>query len=167
MGEDWDSVKLNMKVIRFSKTSFEHQIFESVLIQENMLHNLLNSKSEYNRCSIPRLTLKMVDRELKSKTIEEELLREESIIEKIRYLKKERNRKRGNQRGNPVRKKIKLDGENDSMSKVMQDCANMAQSSSVKRQNQPAQNLPPSKRQKTILDYIGPFWTTSSSPEYV
>ena len=72
MGEDWDNIRFNMKVVKFSRTSFERQIYESVLIQENRAHNLLNSKSEFNRCSIPRLTLKMGDKELKTTTRENE-----------------------------------------------------------------------------------------------
>ena len=49
----------------FPKTAFERQIYESVLIQESRNHNLLNSKSEFNRCAIPRSTMKMGDRETK------------------------------------------------------------------------------------------------------
>ena len=48
-----------IKVLKFTQTSFERQILESVLLQENVKHNLLNSKSEYNRCAIPRLTSKL------------------------------------------------------------------------------------------------------------
>ena len=111
MGEDLESVKFHMKVLRFHKTSFGRQIFESVLIQENRFHNLLNSKSEYNRCAIPRLTLKMGDKEMKitSRQREEEMKKEEDLMAKIRGLRKDRNRKRGNVRGNPVRKKIRLE----------------------------------------------------------
>ena len=56
--ESLESLRFNMKVLRFSKTSFERQIYKSVLIQENRGHNLLNSKSEFNCCAIPRLTMK-------------------------------------------------------------------------------------------------------------
>ena len=59
MGEGIEEMKFNMLVIKFTKTAFERQIYESVQIQENRSHILLNSKSEYNRCSIPRITIKM------------------------------------------------------------------------------------------------------------
>jgi hypothetical protein len=124
MGEEFDSVKFPMKVIRYKRTSFERQILESVLIHENRCHNLLNSKSEYNRCSIPRITLNMGDSEVPylNKKAVIEMKKEEAILAKIRDLRKQNKRKRGNARGNPVRKKIKLDeDENDTMVEVIPD----------------------------------------------
>ena len=46
-----------MKIIQRYKSAFERQIGESVHINSNLRKgvNLLNSKNEYNRCSIPRL----------------------------------------------------------------------------------------------------------------
>ena len=38
---------------------------ESVLIQENIAHNFLNSKAEYTICAIPRLTSKLGDQAYK------------------------------------------------------------------------------------------------------
>ena len=58
-GEKLDEKRFGIKIVRNTKTSFERQILESVILQENKKHHLLNSKSEYNRCAIPRLTSKM------------------------------------------------------------------------------------------------------------
>ena len=51
--------RFGIRVLKFTKTSFERQILELVLIQENKNQNLLNSKMEYNRCGVPRLTSKL------------------------------------------------------------------------------------------------------------
>ena len=58
-GETLDQVDFRMKVIKFHKSPFERQIHESVLIQASKPHFLLNSKMEYNRCQIPRITIQM------------------------------------------------------------------------------------------------------------
>ena len=47
MGEDFDSMKFHMKVIRYTRTSFERQILESDLIQKNRGQNLHNSGVVY------------------------------------------------------------------------------------------------------------------------
>ena len=49
-------VKFGMSVVRKHKSSFERQIFENVLIFRDG-NNVLNSKSEFNRCQIPRLSV--------------------------------------------------------------------------------------------------------------
>ena len=51
--EELNTLKFGMKVIRYAKTSFERQSHESVEIQENRHHHLLNSRSEFNRCALP------------------------------------------------------------------------------------------------------------------
>ena len=64
--EEIASIKFHVKVLKFARTAFERQISESVLIQEKReTSHILNSKSEYNRCSIPRLTTKMGEKEIK------------------------------------------------------------------------------------------------------
>ena len=93
-GEDMSAVQFSINVLRYCKSSFERQILESVIIQdERKNHHILNSRSEYNRCSLPRLCTQVgdseyarVDKELIQEKMEEEKLetriREE--IEKIR-----------------------------------------------------------------------------------
>ena len=86
-----------VKVLRYSRTSFERQILESCLIQENRVrHEILNSKSEYNRCALPRLSSRVGDAQFRSMSKEEkeEKLKENEMLEKIRKLKKQRNKNR-------------------------------------------------------------------------
>ena len=66
-GETLDEVDFRMKVVRYHKSPFERQIHESVLIQASKSHYLLNSKMEYNRWQIPRISIKMGEREIKER----------------------------------------------------------------------------------------------------
>ena len=62
--QDFSEIKFGMRIIKFTKTSFERQILEAVVIeQENKKNNILNSRTEYNRSSLPRLTTKLGDSE--------------------------------------------------------------------------------------------------------
>ena len=103
-----------MKIRSTAKSAFERQVTESVIIQqESMKHNILNSKSEYNRCALPRITTKLGEKEFNSWK-EEQLLekqKEEEIEKKIRILRKERNKDRRQvfpERNQPAMKKRKL-----------------------------------------------------------
>ena len=61
-----DKIKFGMRILRTCKTSFERQIHESVIIQqEREQHNILNSRSEYNRCSLPRISTHLGESEYK------------------------------------------------------------------------------------------------------
>ena len=96
-GEDMSAVEFGMRVIKYNKSSFERQIMESVVIQnERKQHNLLNSRSEYNRCSLPRLCTQVGDSEYNKvgKELELEKLEEEKLEYKIRQLRKEKNKAR-------------------------------------------------------------------------
>jgi hypothetical protein len=53
-----------MTILKSTKTAFERQILESVIIQKNRNHRLMNNKAEYNRCALPRLTTKLGEKEL-------------------------------------------------------------------------------------------------------
>ena len=90
--EPMEVMKFRMRGIKFHRSAFERQIHESVVIQANRRHNLLNSKAEFNRCAIPRIGLKMGDNEYKEKAKEEmeEKRKEEELEKKIRKLKSER-----------------------------------------------------------------------------
>ena len=51
------NVKFGVKIIKNCRTSFERQIYESVAIQQaREQYNILNSCSEYNKCSLERLS---------------------------------------------------------------------------------------------------------------
>ena len=58
------------------------------MIQQNRNHQLLNSKSEFNRCSLPRLTVKLGDREMDelSNTLREEQKKEDELEKVIKDL---------------------------------------------------------------------------------
>ena len=59
-GEELSKMKFGGKIIKQTKSAFNRHICESVHIQENAKqHFILNSKSEYNRCALPRLTTKL------------------------------------------------------------------------------------------------------------
>jgi hypothetical protein len=109
--EEKEIVKFGIRVVKFTKSSFERQIMESVVIQqERAKHNLLNSRAEYNRCAIPRITTKIGDTNYKryEKEIEQEKEKEEKLEEKIRQMRKTRNkgrRKYPNQKEQPSNKR--------------------------------------------------------------
>jgi hypothetical protein len=158
MGEDFGKMRFQMRTLRITKTAFERQVLKSVLIQENRSHNLLNSKSEFNRCSIPRITLKMGDSEIPmmNKKAALEMQKEETIFAKIRDLRKEVGTKRGNMKGNPKRKKMRL-CESDDMVVVIPDCVTEVVSAENKRQivdEKEKGNPKASKRQKMMTDFL-------------
>ena len=95
-GEERSQVEFGIKVLRFTRSSFERQVLESVIIQGKRDHHIMNSRAEFNRCAIPRLVTKLGEKELKEwrLTDMEMQKKEEKVEEKIRMLKKERNRLR-------------------------------------------------------------------------
>ena len=95
--QDMLSIEFDMKVRKFCSTSFERQVLESVTIQqERNYHNLMNSKSEYNRCSLPRLSTKMGEQEYReyNESLAREQQEEEQLDKKIRELRKIKNKAR-------------------------------------------------------------------------
>ena len=115
-GQDMAEVEFGMKVLKFTQSSFERQIRESVVIQvERQKHHLLNSRTEYNRCSLPRLSTQVGEGEYKqyTKELEEEKRHEETIENKIRELRKERNKARlhPTREQGPSKKKRKINEE--------------------------------------------------------
>ena len=53
----------SMKVLRGHRSALARQIHEAVLIANSQSENLLNSKTEYNRCIIPRLAVMVGSKE--------------------------------------------------------------------------------------------------------
>ena len=112
--EKLDNIKFGMKINTTARSAFERQVTESVIIQqESKSHNILNSKSEYNRCALPRLTTKLGDKEFEmwKKETQEEKKKEEELERKIRSLRKERNKERKTEPSRiclPAEKKRKL-----------------------------------------------------------
>ena len=112
-GQDIMTVKFNMKIRKFCRTSFERQVLESVTIQqEREKHTLMNSKSEYNRCSLPRLSTMMGDSEYKeyNDSKEQEKLEDDILDKKIRELRKQMNKSRlhPTKEGGPKQKRRKI-----------------------------------------------------------
>ena len=70
---------------------------------------MLNSRAEYNRCAIPRLGLKLGEKDYKEmrKEEKEEDMKEETIMTKIKELRKRRNKERGEKRRKEFRNKVK------------------------------------------------------------
>ena len=112
--EDMRKVTFCMKAVRFHRSPFERQIYESVLIQSNRKHHLLNSKAEFNRCAIPRLGLKMGEHEFKEKRkeIKADEEKEKELEWRIQALRKNLNKHRHDwtkDQNQPKRKKRKVD----------------------------------------------------------
>ena len=101
-----------MKVICFKKSAYERQVHESILIQQNRHHHLLNSKSEYNRCSLPRLTVKVGEREMEEvvRKSKEEQQTEDELERQIKHWKKQsKKRSIGEPDSQPRNKRQKLE----------------------------------------------------------
>ena len=78
------------RILKQARTAFNRQIGESVAIQSSKSHHLLNSKSEYNRCALPRLSAKLGEVTIASleKEKKDEKEQEDALKRKIRELKK-------------------------------------------------------------------------------
>ena len=94
--EELSEMKFGARIIKQARTAFNRQIGESVAIQSNKNHHLLNSKSEYNRCALPRLSAKLGEVTLASLEKEKKAEKEEedALKKKIRELRKRMGEKR-------------------------------------------------------------------------
>ena len=73
---------------------------------------MLNSKSEFNKCALPMLGLKMGEKEFKEKRKDEDedMRREEEIEQKIKEMKKDKFKKRRTApKSQPDRKRMRLE----------------------------------------------------------
>ena len=91
-----EELEFGVRVRRKYVKAFERQVGEAIAIEQEQLKGtvLLNSKSEFNRCSVPRLTLgtyKDNIEEMKKEEKEEKRLKEE-----IRKLRKRKPEEEGN-----------------------------------------------------------------------
>ena len=119
-GQEMFSIEFGMKIRKFCKFSFERQVHEAVTIQEERKeHFLMNSKSEYNRCSLPRLSTKFGEQEIKDLVQEQETDKkdEEWLDKKIREMRKHLNKTRlhPTKEGGPKPKRRKV-GDSDYVS---------------------------------------------------
>ena len=58
-----ENVSFTMKVVKRFLKSFEREVSESIYIEVNQSNNILNQKSGFNRCLIPRLSVMMGEKE--------------------------------------------------------------------------------------------------------
>ena len=71
-----------MRTVSFYRTALARQVGEAVRIRRRGgAGSILNSKSEYDRCRIPRLVIEQEDEEEIKKTLEEELQSDKTRIE--------------------------------------------------------------------------------------
>ena len=84
-------VEFKMKILSSHSSAFERQIREAVLINKYSGVRSMNSKLEYNRCSIPTMLMKTGNKDVKSDVILEQ---EKNANEKIKLLYGERDKKR-------------------------------------------------------------------------
>ena len=100
-GEKIEDIEFHARILKYTRTPWERQIRESTMIQESRTqNNILNSKAEYNRCSLPRLTTKMGHKETKEWLKENEMTEREEkeqdneLKRRIFEIRKERNKVR-------------------------------------------------------------------------
>ena len=91
-----EDIEFGVRVRKKFIKAFERQVGEAIAIeQEQMIGTtLLNSKSEFNRCTVPRLTLGSYKDNIEE--MKEEEKKKKKIKEEIRALKKRKTEKEGN-----------------------------------------------------------------------
>ena len=115
--EDFSKVQWGMFILEYKKSAFERQISEAVTIEKVAKSSkILNSRSEWNQCQLPRLITRMGNQESEIRELEKELLEEKKIEEelenRIRKLRKERNKARLRNENTNARKKQKTSETN-------------------------------------------------------
>ena len=106
-------VKFGMRVRNTFRSALERQIGEAVAIdiEKRKGITLMNSKSEYNRCSIPRITTKSAKETLEE--TEKELKVEKKMKDEIKWMKsRKRNKREKTEEEREIRKEIIVDEKN-------------------------------------------------------
>ena len=111
---DMVDVRWGMFILDFKRSAFERQISEAVTIQQVASEKpVLNSRSEWNQSALPCLVTRLGNKEDELKQIEKELKEEkridDEIEEKIRTLRKAKNKTRLVTEKNTSNKRQKLD----------------------------------------------------------
>ena len=85
-----ERVEFTMKIVKKFQSAFKRQVYEAVKIEmlEGKGEDLLNSKGGFNRCTLPRLTIKMGDKEAQVGDLEEKEMSEYEIEMEIRKMRK-------------------------------------------------------------------------------
>ena len=102
------AIRFGMKVLKVHMTAFRRQIHEAVKIQRSQKNSILNSKGEYNCCSLPRLTVMVGNKESKEKEQEEnEPLTEQEIEQEINKMRSKKRKEMNDFPRPPPSKKMK------------------------------------------------------------
>ena len=112
-----NDVEFRMKIVSQHQTAFERQISEAVRIRRNLGDRLMNSKQEYNRCYIPKISIKKSENDdEKDPGIEQENKAKETIKmmkNKWRRKQDEKDEKENDENKRPM-KRMKLEEEPNS-----------------------------------------------------
>ena len=160
--ESWDSIEFGMKILKATRSAYETQVLESVTIQKERRHHLMNNKAERNSCALPRLKAKVgeVDLEKWRDEDKEEMIRKASIEEKLRIRKKQKaedraEKERRRDTNQPKKKKIRLEQcvEGDPEEKA--EAKEVATSPAKKRKVGVGEKAQPVQRRRTGTDIKG------------
>ena len=128
------NVEFGMKIISSHRSAFERQITEAVLINRYSGYRIMNSKLEYNRCSIPKISLKTGNKEdSKDMMLEIEKTANERI--KTLYEKSENKRSIDGSTKLQRKKKIKMDNETPGESSSLSNSINLSNPISLVHQH--------------------------------
>ena len=100
-----EKVEFTMKIVKKFQSAFKRQVYEAVHIEmeEGKGRELLNSKGGFNRCTLPRLTIKMGDKEARQGDLEEKEMSEYEIELEIHKMRKNlKMRRRGEEETRPA-----------------------------------------------------------------
>ena len=116
--QDFSKIKWGIFNLKYKRSAFERQIVEAVTIErESKTSEIVNSKAEWNQCSLPRLVTRIGNKEEEIREFEKEMMeekkREDQIEAKIRNLRKTRNKARLiTEKNNQPNKRQKIDETN-------------------------------------------------------
>ena len=100
--QDKEMPRFTMKVMKAHHSALSRQIHEAVLIQLNE-DKVLNSKGQYNRCQLPRLTVRMGERVIEDrKEVEQD---NTMYLEDVRRGDKRENETEENYKANPSKRR--------------------------------------------------------------
>ena len=97
-----------MRILSTHKSAFERQLREKVLLEHFAGPQILNSKLEYTRCGIPKMELKIGNKEAKES---QDVKREKAAIEliKMRFKSENKRPKEVENEDQKYSKKVKMD----------------------------------------------------------
>ena len=85
-----DEIDFRMRILTSHMSAFERQIREAIMIDHYSGPGLLNSKMEYTRCAIPKMVLKLGNKEIEEDPL---IKKEKEAIELIKMKYKGENKR--------------------------------------------------------------------------